>query len=299
MKKGLRSNSLTRKAPDSSSPQTRKFSELSPETDNNSTKKKKTASMNENEIKAMLADFKAELKTMHENTNKRIDLIGAKLELKIQKIDEDIQQLRNDFNCTKEDIKRIDQNQAITSSKIHEIEVKQNINEQLALENQIMMTNLSAAITKEKLTEGIVTWTDNLIKKHSIKKVNLIAKNKTKKAFIHFTTVTDKLIFMDFVKNKKKDTNDKYIPITNEQIFELEPTDISRANSIEFQAIMTNWNYKISQAIRTAKKNNQNIDKSWIANGSIFLKLKNQTKAVRIDTIEQFENINSSIAMEI
>jgi len=288
----LRSNSLTRKTPEVPTAQTRKFSDLSPDSESTNTKKTKKSKMNEQEVNKLLDVFCVRMEKM-------IQTMGAKLELQIQKLDKDVQDLRNDVTQTKEEIKRIEESQSIASDKIQQLEVRQNITEQLALENQILMLNLPPTITKEKLTESINSWTGNLIKNHSIKRINLVAKSNKKSAFIHFTTVTDKQLFMDFVKAKKKDGNGQYIPIINEQVFQLEDNDTSKANVIEFQTLMTQTNKQIFDAIRNAKKTNSNIEKTWISNGSVFLKMKNQTKSIRIDTLQHFNNISSSMAMEI
>ena len=299
MKKGLRSNSLTRKTPETPTAQARKFSDLSPETESQHTKKTKKSSMNEQDINKLLDAFCARMEKMIDSTNNKIETMCTKLEQQMNKLDKDVQELRNDFVETKEEIKRIEENQSMASEKIQQLEVRQNIIEQLALENQILMLNLPPSITKDKLVESINSWTDNLIKSHSIKRINLVAKTNKKSAFIHFTTVTDKQLFMDFVKAKRKDGNEKYVPIINEQVFQLEEGDTSKANVIEFQTLMTQTNKQIFDAIRNAKKTNSNIERTWISNGSVFLKLKSQTKSIRIDTLQHFNNISSSVAMEI
>lgn len=299
MKKNLRSSSLTRsttKNSESPSAKTRKFSELSPEAVSTSTKKTKRAGMNE-EMKKCWEEFRVKIEQMVQSTNNKIDTVGMKLELHMQKIEMDVQQLRNDFEQTKEDINRLNTTQNMANEKILDLEVRQNILEQQALENQLIMMNLPPSISNEKLIESINNWTGNITKKESINKVNIISKNNKSSAFIHFSTTTDKQFFMNFVKTKKK-IGENYVPILNEQIFELADDDTTRANAVEFSPIMTEKNNRITKAIRDAKKKNSNIERSWLSNGSVFLKLKNQQKAIRIDTIQKLDNINSSIAME-
>ena len=299
MSKKLRSNSLTRRTQETPTAQTRKFSDLSPESESQHTKKTKKSSMNEQDINKLLDAFCARMEKMIDNTNNKIESMCAKLEQQMQKLDKDVQDLRNDFVQTKSEIKRIEESQSMTSEKIQQLEIRQNITEQIALENQILMLNLPPSITKEKLIESINSWTNNLIKSHSIRRINLVTKTNKKSAFIHFTSVTDKQLYMEFVKAKRKDRNEKYIPIINEQVFQLEEGDTSKANIIEFQTLMTPTNKQIFDTIRNAKKTNSNIERTWISNGSVFLKLKSQTKSIRIDTLKHFNNISSSVAMEI
>ena len=108
----------------------------------------------------------------------------------------------------------------------------------------------------DKFLEDMNRWSGNLMNKECIKRINLINKGPNKLAFIHFSTTTDRIKLMEFVKSKQRDANKSFIPITNGQVFSLEPNDTSRPNNIEFRTVMTERNREIFNAIRAEKKKN-------------------------------------------
>ncbi|CAH1728542.1 unnamed protein product [Chironomus riparius] len=138
-------------------------------------------------MKNILGDFRTQIEQIIHTTKNKIDMMGAKLQLQMQKIDDDVLQLRNNFNQTKEEIKRIDFSQEISKKRIKELEIRRNITEQLALENQIMMMNLAPTISKEKLIQGMNAWTNKITKSNSIKRINLVTKENK-------STVADYLV---------------------------------------------------------------------------------------------------------
>ena len=103
---------------------------------------------------------------------------------------------------------------------------------------------------------------------------------------------------MNFVMSNQKQ-EDKYFPITCEQVFDLPEDDISRTSVLHFQTPMTKSNQAIYKEARVHKKNKE-IENCWLMNGSIYIKRIGHAKeALRIDNIDQLKDVMKSIKANV
>jgi hypothetical protein len=156
------------------------------------------------------------------------------------------------------------------------------------------MVNIAPTVKEDKFMEDMNRWCNNMLKEtllsHSFSSNE---KYKSKSAHLHFNTMNDKKKFLNFLKTKQRDANNKFIPVLNENIFTLQDSDVNRANAIEFRTPMTSINREIFNKARKAKKKNAAIEGVWISNGIVKIRLKNK-KPVQIIDIEHLNNIFSS-----
>jgi hypothetical protein len=279
-----RSNSLKEQIPNSGkTAKGRKFSALSPELENNSSKKQKAKSRDMDEA---LIDIRNQLSQLS-LINSRVEKLPI-LEKKIDCISSEISQFKKDVDRIKSNMTKLDEKQNDLSKRIDDCQIAVNIADQVKLEDQIMITNISKQVTKESLIKDIDKWSGGLLNTLGHKRVVLSSKKKLSTAFIHFWSNKDKARFLDFIKNQEK-KQDAYHPILNEIVFDLNEDDTAKPTILHFQTPMTQINQKIFKEARNYKKNKK-IENCWMSNGSIYIKKVRQTKGTRIDSLQQLKD---------
>lgn len=288
-----RSNSLNEKESGSETvSKGRKFSALSPELEGKKIIKKSRSKSSTRDMEAILDEIKMNLASI----SIRLDTMPI-LEQKLDAISADLSHFKNEVNSIKERITNLEENHKNCTEIIDNNQVEINIAKQLKLDEQVMITDISKQMTKENFVTDINTWSKNLLTELGHRKLILTKNSKSSTAFIHFWNVREKYRFMDFIKRNEKQ-GEKYIPITNEKVFNLKEDDISKPAILHFQTPMTEINQAIFKKARTYKKL-KSIENCWIMNGSVFIKRSGQTRGTRIDSIEQLNDIMISIGAEL
>lgn len=175
--------------------------------------KKTKPSTRNMELEKTLEGIKNQLATISGSVEKI-----AVLDQKLDSICADLSNFKHDVADLKVQIKDLEKKQNGSYTQINENQIQINIINQLRLDNQIMITDVPLHITKDNFISNVNDWSKNLLKSLGYKKLAIIKSKKSSTAFIHFWNVKDKYRFMDHVRTHIKH-DDKYIPITNEQIF--------------------------------------------------------------------------------
>ena len=153
-------------------------------------------------------------------------------------------------------------------------------------------------LNTENFMESLLKWSGDDTQLSKINSVNFNTYKESKTAFVHFQNQGDKDKLMNHVKQQQKDQNKKHIPILCEQIIEMREDDPGRTNIIYFQTPLTSLNRGIVDQVKKMKKNSKSIERYWLMRGSIHIKLQNQEKSIRIDSVEQLEVLKSTIPMD-
>ncbi|KAL7031405.1 hypothetical protein ACKWTF_007000 [Chironomus riparius] len=235
--------------------------------------------------------------------NNRLESL-PNLENKIDSISAEIAVYKKEVNDIKAQMKILDTKQSDWSNITKNNQAEINMAKQNKLDEQVMIIDVPIHITNENFIANINDWSKNLLESLGYRKLTLI-KNKadgkrkaSNTAFLHFWSFKDKFRFMEFIKKHQKQ-DDKYVPITCEQVFKLAEDDISKASVLHFQTPMTKINQGIFKEARTYKKNKK-IESCWMMNGSIYIKANgNNKKGIRIDSIEQLNLTMAGIRAEI
>lgn len=285
---------------------TRKHSEISPDPEELTVKKQcqKSIEMNEElsnfiqEIRSELSSFMKEIRTEYSMLTGKIDDINRKFDEKIEKMEGDIKDVKDGIINIKAEIIPLEEITTELDTKVNKFEIDINILNQTMLQDQLVMVNIANSVDEKRFIECLHKWTDNLMKS-SLESVKLISdgKSKSKTAFMKFTSLNQKKIFLDFIKKQQK-RQQNFIPILNEDIFELSESDVNRADVIEFRTPMTNRNREIFKAARDAKKINKNIEGVWISKGAVHMRIKNVKTPQQLNSIEQIKDILASVAVE-
>ena len=288
-----RSNSLNEKESGAETvSKGRKFSALSPELEGKKIIKKPRSKSSTRDMEVILDEIKNNLASI----NTRLEKLPL-LEQKLDAISDDLSHFKNEVNSIKERITNLEDKHKNCTEIIDNNHVEINIAKQLKLEEQVMITDIPKHMTKEKFITDINVWTKNLLTDLGHRKLILTKNSKSGTAFIHFWNVREKYRFMDFVKRNEKQ-GEKYIPITNEKVFDLNEDDVNKPTILHFQTPMTEINQAIFKKARTYKKE-KIIENCWIMNGSVFIKRNGQTRGTRIDSIKQLNDIMNSIGAEL
>ena len=282
--KRTRSNSLNSRLADENTSKGRKFSDLSPDLIIKQSKRTKSKAKDMDEILSSI--------------NKKLELLPV-LEQKIDAISADFHELKQEVNAMKQRITAIEEIQRKNCEKIDKHRIEMNITKQLSLENQLMVTDIPKSITKEKFIADVDIWTKGLLSELGYKKLILSQNAKSAIAFIHLWSIKDKHRFMDFVRTREKSKDGRYTAITNSMVFQLNEDDTSNPKIVNFRTPMTEQNREIFNQARKMKKQNENIERCWMSNGSILIKMKGQVKHTKLDDIQQLEDIKNSLHMEL
>ncbi|CAH1717034.1 unnamed protein product [Chironomus riparius] len=290
-----RSNSISKKGTHKKM-SARKFSDLSLELDDeNEPKKSKPDSDDEtDDMTKILKEIRAGMTSM----NKKMDILSENLSKRIDELTNDVHEIRTTLKSTKEQVTACETKQFEIINSLDTHETRLNIIDQKSLETQLMISNLPNAVNKENFINELSSWSGNIFDHSKIHKLNFNQHKESQTAFIHFQNISEKNKLMNFVKQKQTDANDKYIPILGEQILKLQEDDPERMKIIYFQTPLTPFNRQILDQAKKMKKKCKTIKKCWMMKGSIHIKLINQEKAIRLDSIEQLEMLKSSIPME-
>ena len=280
----------------------RKFSDLSMEQDDdNDPKKSKHDSEDEtdetdetDDIKKILKEIRAGMTAM----NKKMDKLSKNLNQRIDELTNDVHEIRTNLKSTKDQVTACEtkQHEIINSLETHETRL--NIIDQKSLETQLMITNLPNTLKTESFLNELSIWSGNTFDHSKISKINFNQQKGSKTAFIHFQNISEKNKLMNLVKQKQADENGKYVPILCEQILKLQEDDPGRMKTIYFQTPLTQFNRQILDHAKKMKKKCKAIEKCWMMRGSIYIKLQNQQKPIRLDSEEQLEMLKTSIPMD-
>jgi hypothetical protein len=284
----------------------RKHSEISPDLEDLTIKKhcQDSIEMNEElanilkEMRAENANFIKEMRAEYSMLNEKIDELSRKFDVKLEKMEEDMKEIQEDVINAKNDITALEEKSTELDDKVGSISTELNILNQIMLQDQLVMVNIATSIDEDRFIESLHKWTDNIIK-NSLASIKLTTneKLKSKSAFMKFTSFDNKKIFLDFIKKKQK-KEQNYVPILNEDIFELPDSDVNRADIIEFRTPMTSMNRDIFKAAREARKVNKSIEGVWISKGAVQMRIRNVKKPQQINSIEHIKAILSSFPLE-
>jgi len=285
----------------------RKFSEVSPDLEENSSKKQcqnsekmdqelrnfmKEMRDDKEIMKEMIKEIKNEVTMLHDKMNE----LSQKVDSRIEKIESDVKQISEDIIEIRAEIFPIEERTAELSKKIQLHDTDINSINQNALKNQLVMINIAPSINEEQFLEAMNRWTFNLTN-DALNNVKLLKVQASQTAILDFLTMIHKRKFLEFIRGKQKDQAKKYIPILNEHIFELPETDIHRANIIEFRTAMTKMNREIFNKARDYMKLHNLIEGVWIANGAVYMRVKKVSKPYRLNTLEELEDLMGSMAL--
>lgn len=286
MATNTRSNSLTRQNESRTRPREQ---ETSPDMDQKQSKKVKTDMQMVTELlMSIKTELSEEIKKMEKNLNAKIDGITS-----------EINKLRSDIKDNKQQMEEIKAKNTEHDIQLNSHEIRLNTIDQMAMENQLMVTNLPLSINKEKFLEDINKWSNNMLSAPKLSKTIINTyKNSSKTAFIHFHNVGDKTIFMQYVNSKQHVHSNTFSPITNEMIFSLSEDDISRAKVVDFRTPLTDINKQIQAAALKMKKEKKCIQSIKLVNGSIQIRLKGNSKPMFIHSTEQLDNISTTNATQ-
>jgi hypothetical protein len=273
-----RTNSVGQKA------QSRTHSQLSPVEEEHGSKRQKT------EIQQLTDLFKKEMA----NLNNKIDTYIDKADERIGKLEDIVVCMKTELNDQKKMVEDLSDRVTVLEKENKALIIHKNATEQKNLDNQIAVVDLSLKLTKEQFIEDMKEWAGDLLRDSVIKWVNFRKyKNISSTAYLHFWHCSDKEKFMMFVRAKQFDNNNKYTPITNDDIFNLDVSDTAKPNAINFRVPLTQTTRAIMNEARKMVKNKV-IDKCMLQNGFIFVKLVNQQKKVLIESLEHLTSLNQS-----
>lgn len=283
----------------------RKFSNrFSPEhtemTDNEAKKSKpENANEQKNGEPVDLAKFVISIQAGMDAMNEKMDNLSKSLNERIDQLTIEVRDIRTDLRSTKDQIESCKTKQIEFASSLNAHEIRLNIMDQKNLDTQLMISNLPMSLNTETFIESILKWSGNTVQMSNINSTNFNTFKGTKTAFIHFQNQGDKDKIMAHVKQNHKDNDQKHIPILCEQIFELKEDDPGRSNILYFQTPLTAFNRSVVDKVKKMKKQSKSIERYWLMKGSIHIKLQNQEKSLKIDSLEQLEALKTSIPMEI
>lgn len=305
--KNTRTRSLERQNIVPKKLKSRKFSELSPEQkemSNNDQKKSKPEDLhqkpaNDQNKKSedppnMLEKIQAGIDAM----NFKMDELSKNLTQQIDTLTNEMHEIRADLKSTKDKMKSFETKQIEVYKSLDTHEVRLNIIDQKSLDTQLMISNLPKNLDTETFMDSLFEWSGNTMNPPKINSVNYNTYKDTKTAFVHFQNQGDKEKVMDHVKKQQKDTNGEHTPILCEQIIKMKEDDPDRTKIIYFQTPLTPFNRKIVDRVKQMKKA-KSIERYWLMKGSIYIKLPNQEKSIRIDCKEHLDALKSSTPMEI
>lgn len=282
-----RSNSLSKPA---ESRTRAREQESSPEMDHNKSKKAKTDTQ-------IIIDLMVEMK---KEFGEKMDKMVESLNGKIDGIKDEIDKLRRDINENKSQMDEMKIKHIEHDTQLISHEIRLNIIDQLALENQVMITNLPMAINKDKFLDDFNKWSNNMMHPSKLSKLNMNTyQNTSKTAFVHFHDVGDKTKLLQFIQNKQRIDPNKFNPITNEMVFTLAEGDISKPKIIDFRTPMTDVNKQIHAQAVKMKREHKSIQNIRLVNGSIQVRLKDNPKPMIIHSIEQLNNIHTTTATSV
>jgi hypothetical protein len=161
------------------------------------------------------------------------------------------------------------------------------------------MIDLSIDLKQDQFLQDMKSWAGDLFNNSAVRWINYKKfKDKSNTAYIHFWSPADKQKFMAFVRSKQFDQNNKYVPLTNECIFNLKEDDINRPNAINFRTPLTQSTRElVNEGRKLVKK--KIIDKCTLMNGYVYIKLKSQSKMILIESVERLAAMTESLLMDL
>lgn len=269
----------------------RKFSEISPDQQEAATKRlcQDESKMNE-ELMAFMNDIRSDLKNEISILHSKINDINLKLDERMDKIEANVKNVQDEIVHIRADIIPLEEktNELDLSSQRHDLEI--NVLNQVAIQNQVILVNVSSSINEQNFQRDMNKWTSD-VTKDTIANFKLFKSKGSQTAVIDFATMLSKKKFLEFIKSKQKDQQQKYIPILNEHIFDMAEDDATRANVIEIRTAMTKVNRELFNKAREERKLNKDIEGIWIANGSVNIRIKNVKKPYQLTSIDHLDEL--------
>lgn len=212
----------------------------------------------------------------------------------VANITTELTSMRREINMTKNDVYELKDQQDSHSMKIHNLDAKVNKLEQLQLANQLQMHNVPPKLTPKQILDDLDKWAGDAFDSRMIDKLSIGGNRKfhSKIAFITFATIATKSRFLNFVKSKQKDENGSYIPILNENVFELSGDDTMRGREINFRSPMSDGNRAIFQYLRNEGRAVHQHIQVWIAmSGQVMMRTSKDEKPIIVETLPKATSI--------
>jgi hypothetical protein len=265
----------------------RKFSDISPEEQEDSGKRhcQDDTKMNE-EVKALINEFRNDMSIMHS----KMDDISRKMDERINKIEMDVKQVQEEIVNVKAEIIPLEEKAIEVDASIERQEYEINKLNQISIQNQVIMVNIASSINDQQFLRDLNKWTSN-ITKDSMANYKLFKSKGSQTAILDFSSIILKKRFLDFIKSKQKDNEQKYVPILNEHIFQMQDNDTERANVIEIRTAMTKMNRELFNSARAERKINKKIEGIWITNGTVNMRLKDQKKPFQLKSLDHLNEL--------
>jgi hypothetical protein len=262
-------------------------------------RKHKSAKMNSNSNNNENTDMMQLLNTINNNTTitqADIKVLTGKvndLGVSVAAINRDISQIKSDLELSKQQIteskKQLEQHDKVLES----IVAASNKQEQLALDDQVSITNLPLEINEKSLLQCLSSWSKQALDEKMVRRVSLIVARdrKSKMAFMTFWNDQAKFHFMDSVKQKLKDANGKHIPILTDHVFGefLRIDHEHRATPIYFRTPMSKHNQALFNFIRANTPKGKVM--TFISGGVLNVRVGGREgKAEQVATMKQAES---------